>query len=177
MQELSSRFRETGLNIFRHRRGMLFVTSVRARPFTHEEASVSAHVQAILQTLGANPGMNRKDLADKILTDVPAENAEARKMELASDLRWLISEGNVIEFNDGSLDLPRVKVKAVETRGPKTSVAATGRDGDGAGSVPNGAANKIERIPEAATGEPEPMAAAVEPEAASPAPAAASQEE
>ena len=31
-------------------------------------------------------------------------------MALASDLRWLISEGHVIEFNDGSLDLPRVKV-------------------------------------------------------------------
>jgi hypothetical protein len=115
MQELSSRFRETGLHIFRHRRGMLFVTSVRVRPFAHEETSVSAHVQAILQTLAANPGTNRKDLADKILTDVPAESADARKMELASDLRWLISEGNVIEFNDGSLDLPRAKVKAVET--------------------------------------------------------------
>ena len=169
MQELSSRFRETGLNIFRHRRGMLFVTSVRVRPFTHEEASVSAHVQAILQTLGANPGMNRKDLAEKILTDVPTENAEARKMELASDLRWLISEGNVIEFNDGSLDLPRVKVKAVETRVPKTSVAATELG-------PNGAANKVEQVPsssieeEAVSGEPEPMEAAVEPEAASPEP-------
>jgi hypothetical protein len=30
-------------------------------------------------------------------------------MTLASDLHWLISEGYVIEFNDGSLDLPRTK--------------------------------------------------------------------
>jgi hypothetical protein len=28
---------------------------------------------------------------------------------LASDLHWLISAGHVIEFNDGSLDLPRAK--------------------------------------------------------------------
>ena len=34
------------------------------------------------------------------------------KMTLASDLRWLISEGYVIEFNDGSLDLPRAKAPA-----------------------------------------------------------------
>ena len=35
-------------------------------------------------------------------------------MALASDLRWLINEGYVIEFNDGSLDLPRAKTKSVE---------------------------------------------------------------
>ena len=33
-------------------------------------------------------------------------------MSLASDLRWLLSEGHVIEFNDGSLDLPRSKAKS-----------------------------------------------------------------
>jgi len=38
-----------------------------------------------------------------------SEDAEPRRLALASDLRWLISEGYVIEFNDGSLDLPRVK--------------------------------------------------------------------
>jgi hypothetical protein len=149
MQELSNRFREAGLNIFRHRRGMLFVASVRVRPFAHEEASVSAHVQAILQTLGAHPGLNRKDLAEKILTDVPPENAEARKMELASDLRWLISEGNVIEFNDGSLDLPRVKVKPVELpKGAKGEepLKQNGADSPNEGAGPSG-------MTESATGE------------------------
>jgi hypothetical protein len=34
---------------------------------------------------------------------------EKAKMTLASDLHWLIREGYVIEFNDGSLDLPRTK--------------------------------------------------------------------
>ena len=38
----------------------------------------------------------------------PAES-DGVKLSLASDLRWLITEGYVIEFNDGSLDLPRVK--------------------------------------------------------------------
>ena len=118
MQELAQGFRDAGLHIFRHRRGMLFVTSVRVRAFPHDQTGVSPQVQAILQTLSSTPGINRKDFADKILLEVPAEEKEARKLALASDLRWLVSEGYVIEFNDGSLDLPRVKIKATEEKVP-----------------------------------------------------------
>ncbi len=135
MQELSSRLRESGLHIFRHRKGMLFVSPIRNRPFVHEETSVSDHVRAILETVGANPKINRKDLAEKLLATgparpdgglvsqaasaegaaiVPPEESESRKLALASDLKWLISEGFVIEFNDGSLDLPRAKPKKAE---------------------------------------------------------------
>jgi hypothetical protein len=122
MQELSNRIREAGLHIFRHRRGMLFVSAVRIRPFAHEQGA-SAQVQAILHAITENPGMHRKDLADKVLADIPAEEAESRKLALASDLHWLISEGNVIEFNDGSLDLPRSKPKPAEkTPEPATAV-------------------------------------------------------
>jgi len=122
MQELSNRMREAGLHIFRHRRGMLFVSAVRIRPFAHEQGA-SAQVQAILHAIAANPGMHRKDLADKVLADIPAEEAESRKLALASDLHWLISEGNVIEFNDGSLDLPRTKPKpAQKASEPATAV-------------------------------------------------------
>ncbi|HEY2125357.1 MAG TPA: hypothetical protein VGG94_07835 [Chthoniobacterales bacterium] len=138
MQELSNRFREESLHIFRHRRGMLFVTSVRVRPFTHEQAGVSAHVQAILQTVAAHPGMHRKDLADKILVDVPAEEVEARKLGLASDLRWLVSEGYVIEFNDGSLDLPRVKAKPALPAAEQAKVEETGSAESGPVEAPTG---------------------------------------
>ena len=41
MQELASGFRHAGLNIFRHRRGMLFVSPIRSRPFSHELTGVS----------------------------------------------------------------------------------------------------------------------------------------
>ncbi len=114
MQELSARLREHGLHIFRHRKGMLFVSPIRTRPFAHEETSVSEQVKAILATVAANPKINRKDLADKILVDVAPNDGEPRKLALASDLKWLISEGYVIEFNDGSLDLPRAKAKKEE---------------------------------------------------------------
>jgi hypothetical protein len=110
MQELSTRLRHAGLNIFRHRRGMLFVSPIRARVFSHESAGVSASINAILEKVASTPGINRKQLAEQ-LAPAGAEPAdlERAKLALASDLHWLVSEGYVIEFNDSSLDLPRTK--------------------------------------------------------------------
>jgi hypothetical protein len=118
MQELSGRFRENGLQVFRHRRGMLFVSPIRVRAFVHEHAGVSASVNAILEALSGTPGINRKQLFSNLIGDSAMEDAEPRMLALASDLRWLINEGYVIEFNDGSLDLPRAKVS------PQDAVAA-----------------------------------------------------
>ena len=109
--ELAARFRQAGLNVFRHRRGMLFVSPIRLRPFVHSEAEVSSSVNAILEILAASQGTNRKEFFEKLIADVASEEVESRKLALASDLRWLINEGYVIEFNDGSLDLPRGKPK------------------------------------------------------------------
>src|SRR6266513_3658895 len=46
MHELAGRFRQAGLNVFRHRRGMLFVSPIRGRAFVHEQAGVSSSVNA-----------------------------------------------------------------------------------------------------------------------------------
>ena len=119
MQELAGRFRQNGLHVFRHRRGMLFVSPIRLRPFVHEQAGVSPSVNAILEALKA--GINRKQLFETLIGDGSTEDAEPRRLALASDLRWLINEGYVIEFNDGSLDLPRIKTKPHE---PVTAVTA-----------------------------------------------------
>jgi len=114
MQELAGRFRQAALNVFRHRRGMLFVSPIRVRPFVHAQAEVSSSVNAILGALAAAPGINRKEFFEKLITDVASEGADSRKLAVASDLRWLINEGYVIEFNDGSLDIPRGKAKSAE---------------------------------------------------------------
>src|SRR5438874_5004918 len=117
MQEGTTQLRPAGLNVFRHRRGMLFVSAIRTRPFIHDQAGVSPSVNAILEALAAKPGINRKELAEKFVVDHSAEETESKKLVLASDLRWLISEGHVIEFNDGSLDLPRGK-NVTQASGP-----------------------------------------------------------
>lgn len=110
MQELAGGLRANGLNIFRHRKGMLFVSPIRIRSFSHESTGVSASINAILHALAEAPQINRKQLAEKLVgATSDAAEADRVKLSLASDLRWLISEGYVIEFNDGSLDLPRAK--------------------------------------------------------------------
>lgn len=109
MQELAARFREAGLHVFRHRRGMLFVSSIYPRPLTKQQTAVSSQVGTIVDAIAAQPRIGRKELADKVIIDLTGEDAERAKLALASDLLWLISAGHVIEFNDGSLDLPRAK--------------------------------------------------------------------
>jgi hypothetical protein len=111
MQELASRFRQNALHIFRHRRGMLFVSPIRVRAFAHEHAGVSPSVNAILEAVSTTVGINRKQLFETLTGNGASEDAEPRRLAFASDLRWLINEGYVIEFNDGSLDLPRGKSK------------------------------------------------------------------
>lgn len=128
MQELASRFRQNGLHVFRHRRGMLFVSPIRGRAFVHEHAGVSPSVNAILEALSGNEAISRKQVFEKLIGDGVSEDAEASSLALASDLRWLINEGYVIEFNDGSLDLPRVKVATQQTL----------PSGEPAQSLPNG---------------------------------------
>ena len=110
MQELSTGLRQAGLNIFRHRRGMLFVSPIRARVFSHKSAGVSASINAILEKVTSTPGINRKQFAEQLApAGADPVDLERTRLTLASDLHWLVSEGYVIEFNDGSLDLPRTK--------------------------------------------------------------------
>src|SRR2546430_2874653 len=65
MQELAAGLRAAGLNIFRHRRGMLFVSPVRAKVFGHDRGGVSASINSILEKVAATPGINRKLLAEQ----------------------------------------------------------------------------------------------------------------
>ena len=113
MQELASGLRQAGLNIFRHRRGMLFVSPIRIRAFGHERTGVSGSINAILQKVTETPGINRKQLAEQLSTPgAEAADLERTKRTLITDLHWLVHEGYVIEFNDGTLDLPRPKPPA-----------------------------------------------------------------
>src|SRR5437773_4459574 len=60
MQELASRLRENGLHIFRHRRGMLFVSPIYPRPFTNQQTAVSSQVRTIVDAIAASPRIGRR---------------------------------------------------------------------------------------------------------------------
>src|SRR6266536_1957106 len=147
MKELAGRFRGAGLQIFRHRKGMLFVSPIRLNAI--DETAVSDSVRQILETLRASPRINRKELAEKLIgLDTELAEDENTKLALEYDLHWMIREGHVIEFNDGSLDLPRAKPPkkeageaAAEVPPPTTAAtaetpaAATELDAPSEGSV------------------------------------------
>lgn len=146
MQELAAGLRQAGLNIFRHRRGMLFVSPVRARVFGHERAGVSGSINAILEKVAATPGINRKQLAEHLsVADADAAAIERARMTLANDLHWLIHEGYVIEFNDGTLDLPRAKAPVAVTDAKPVAGETEG--------VQPATAESITEAPAAATGD------------------------
>jgi hypothetical protein len=134
MQELVGAFRQAGMNIFRHRRGMLFVSPIRGRAFDHDRSSVSQSINTVLERISAQPAIGRKQLADEIAAADSAD-VERTKLTLASDLRWLISEGYVIEFNDGSLDLPRVKAPEPQ---PVAAAPVTGSEVEESTPLKNG---------------------------------------
>jgi hypothetical protein len=88
-----------------------------------------------LAALRSYPRITRKQLAEKVLAKLlgeksrdtsSSEYAQART-NLASDLLWLAKAGHVIEFSDGTLDLP-LSPKAPEQRGPTESALATPPD-------------------------------------------------
>jgi hypothetical protein len=105
---------QAGLHVFKHKKRILYISTVRPQPFDPNQASVSSNLSAILSTIRSFPKISRKQLADKILSKLPGEalsdeaSAEYQhaKTALATDLIWLAKAGHVIEFADGTLDLP-----------------------------------------------------------------------
>jgi len=97
---------EAGLHFFKHRKRILFVSAIK--PVRHAAGQVfSDGISAILQALETAPRLKRPELATRILgADHESPEAIARKAQLASDLHYLVQIGHVIEFADGTLELP-----------------------------------------------------------------------
>jgi hypothetical protein len=110
-----------GLHVFKHKKRILYISAVRPLLFDSNQASVSSGLSAILNTLRSFPKITRKQLAEKILpshlapTGQETEAYTQAKAALVGDLLWLAKAGHVIEFADGSLDLP-LPPKPVDAR-------------------------------------------------------------
>jgi len=105
---------QAGLHVFKHKKRILYISTVRPQPFDPNQASVSSNLSAILSAIRSFPKISRKQLAEKILSKLPgaalSDEASAEyqhaKTALVTDLIWLAKAGHVIEFADGTLDLP-----------------------------------------------------------------------
>jgi hypothetical protein len=115
---------QAGLHVFKHKKRILYISTIRPQLFDPNQAKVSAGLEAILASLRSYPRITRKQLAEKVLKRLLGEKSadenspeflQARN-SLPTDLLWLAKAGHVIEFADGTLDLP-LPPKAVEKPG------------------------------------------------------------
>lgn len=105
---------QAGLHVFKHKKRILYISTVRPQLFDPNQAPVSAGLAAVLAVLKSYPKITRKQLAEKILAKWLGEKAKEEtspeyqqaKASLVTDLIWLAKAGHVIEFADGTLDLP-----------------------------------------------------------------------
>ena len=105
---------QAGLHVFKHKKRILYISTVRPQLFDPNQASLSPGLAAILAALRSYPRITRKQLAEKVLAKLIGEQSRdtssmeyaQAKTNLASDLLWLAKAGHVIEFSDGTLDLP-----------------------------------------------------------------------
>ncbi len=104
---LRPHFTTANLQIWKHRKRILFISDVRPVRFGPEARSVSEPIANLLNIIEASPKCTRSDLSAQLLK--PRENDPEYpqlKAALAADLHWLIQAGHVIEFHDGTFDLP-----------------------------------------------------------------------
>jgi hypothetical protein len=134
VQILRQGLQNAGLHIFKHRKRVVYVSLARPTAFVADGA-VSANVLAILDAIASAPLITRKALAAKVLgakseAESPAaapgdgdavtvagseQSAAAAVKEdplakaraaLAADVRFLVQAGHIIEFHNGTFDLP-----------------------------------------------------------------------
>jgi hypothetical protein len=107
MHHLRRELCEAGLHFFKHRKRIQYIAAIRPLRFKETGQAISESIAAILRVIETTPKCTRQDLAHHILESKQNDPELAKlKAALASDLHWLISEGHVIEFQDGKLDLP-----------------------------------------------------------------------
>ena len=135
VNNLRSGFIEAGLHFFKHRKRILYISPIR--PQRHMGGQIfSEGIATILSVVEGNPKITRPQLAAKILGDHHERpEAAAKKAALAADLHYLIHAGHVIEFHDGTLDLPLSPKGENETMAVKEDPRA-GRGGGSASQVP-----------------------------------------
>jgi hypothetical protein len=126
MYHLREQFVRAGLHFFKHHKRQQFISIIRPQPIKAE--GLSENIRRVLRVLEEKPGCTRAELAQTLL-DSEKDNPELPKLKaaLAADLHWLRQAGNIIEFSDGKIDLPRKKNEEDAPQGQHQGGAGGGR--------------------------------------------------
>ena len=137
---LCNTLEKEGLKLFRWGGKNLFAAANRPHQLI-SDTPLSDSIRAIFEYISAMPKPKVTDLLEalaptpgeavEIPTEVPTKDAEASppkqltpaQVAVLKDLRWLIGEGYVIEFSDGTLDAVRVRPKEEPKPEPKKKEA------------------------------------------------------
>src|SRR5207302_109055 len=110
---LSQQFASRGLQFFKVNKHVTHVSISRPHYLDLDATPVSDTVKKIVEFVNANPKCTRRQLIEKLSpTPAPAEGAKpAEKNDttpeqnaIIADLHWLIHQGHVIEFANGTLE-------------------------------------------------------------------------
>jgi hypothetical protein len=127
VHHLRPRFTDVGLHFFKHRKRIIYISPIR--PQRHSPTQLfSEGIASILSIVEVQPKITRPQLAVKLLGEqYDTPEFLPKKAGLASDLHYLIHAGHVIEFHDGTLDLPlspRAENEALEKPKPSSNKPA-----------------------------------------------------
>ena len=151
---LRRRFRRLNFAVYkRGSKGITMVCAVKRRPRSSDTVFADS-IQALLHFLDENANARKSELIERHLGFAQGERTEEQEemvRQLARDLRWVVTEGYVTEFADGTLLLAPV----ASTSRPSTKKPRRKRGKTIATEVVSGEETKTEENATAATAEPE----------------------
>ncbi len=183
--QLGQLFARHGLQIFKAKGAALHVSVARPRKLDPDRNPLSDRIRSLLEFIEANPGCTRRQLIVSLAPPDPSASegeqgtaappTEDQKI-LFADLRWLIHEGHVVEFSNGSIEAagslqrsggapgPRAKTKAkagrpANARGQDPDLGKTGEAGRADSGKPQGEKAEAESAETIGTIEGEPAEA------------------
>lgn len=104
-QKISKALSDRGLQIFKSHKKLLCVSFVRPKPFDGDRNALSDGLKQIFDYLTDHSDAPRQKQWKDLLNLRPP--GTSRETAVASDLSWLIREGHVLDFANGSLQLAR----------------------------------------------------------------------
>ena len=172
---LSQQFASRGLQFFKVNKTVTHVSVARPHYLDLETTPVSDSVKRIVEFIHTHPKCSRRQLFEALApsavstTHPPAESASAPELSpeasaVISDLHWLVHQGHVIEFANGTLEtakkpLPRPVKPAATSESATMESAAEGvpaTDAAESSAAPNVEAKPLASVETPITAEVEP---------------------